>query len=72
MRTPNQRLADIAIGSNVDEWIAERHAELQSWRKVANELRDRTHGQIDVAPPTLIAWHNAAQAAQPQPEQVSA
>lgn len=63
MQTATQRLADLLLGQPVMEWVDERRAKGLSWRKVAIELRDRTEGEIDVAPATLIAWDAARVAA---------
>lgn len=64
MRTPTQRLADILLGEPVESWVAQRRNEGKSWRRISNELRDETKGDIDVAPPTLISWATEAEHAE--------
>lgn len=65
MRTPAQHLADILLDQPVEEWIAERRNQDKpvSWRRISLELRDATDGKCDIAPATLLAWHDAAQVA---------
>lgn len=57
---PRQRLADLILGRPVVEFIAERKANGDSFRKIANDLRDESAGEIDVSDVTIRSWHLAA------------
>ena len=55
-----RRLADALftdrVGQPLDDWIADRREEGQSWRAISRELQTVTGGVIDVTPQTLINW----------------
>jgi hypothetical protein len=53
--TPKQRLASLLLGQAVAPWIRARRPDT-SWRLIAAELREKTQGEIDVPPQTLINW----------------
>ncbi len=55
-RLPRQRYADMLLGRSVDDFIAERRANGQSYRRIAADLRDATSGEIDISDVTVRAW----------------
>lgn len=56
-RLPQQRYADLLLGRSVDDFIAERKANGDSYRRISIDLRDATDGEIDVSDVTIRAWH---------------
>lgn len=56
VRRPRQKLADLAIGRPVLDFIAERQANGDSYRRIAAALRDATAGEVDVSDVTIRAW----------------
>jgi len=58
--TPNQRLAAVMLGEPVEQWIAKQRAEGKPWRTVADDLRTRTNGQVDVSHEALRRWVSGA------------
>lgn len=56
--SPTQRLAEILLGANLEEWVAERRDPevRRSWRVIANELNRATDQQIDVTGEALRLW----------------
>lgn len=59
-RTPLQRLATLALGGqDVIVWLRERRpvgASQPSFGQLARELRQRSHGGVDVTDQTLANW----------------
>ena len=53
---PRQRLASLLLGRPVLDFIAERRANDDPYRRIAAELRDATSGEIDVSDVTVRAW----------------
>jgi hypothetical protein len=60
--TPKQRLATILLGRPVHGWIAERRELGWTWRKIADDLRTATDGELDVTSEALRLWHEEAAA----------
>ena len=56
--TPIQRLASIALGTDVTDWVTARRTSpaKPSYRSIANELRAATGGAIDVNDETIRLW----------------
>lgn len=50
------------LGRPVQTWIAEQRANGSSWRKVADDLRIATNGQIVVSHEAVRGWHEAVAA----------
>lgn len=57
---PRQRLADLLLGRPVLDFIAERRANDDPYRRIAADLRDATDGEIDVSDVTVRAWYLAS------------
>lgn len=56
-RLPQQRYADLLLGRSVDDFIAERRANGDSFRRIARDLADATSGEIDVSDVTVGTWY---------------
>lgn len=56
MPTPKQQLATLHLKRDVSEYIAERRARGDSWRTIANAIRDDTKGRVDVTGETVRSW----------------
>jgi hypothetical protein len=54
--TPKQQLATLHLKRDVSEYIAERRARGDSWRTIANAIRDDTKGRVDVTGETVRSW----------------
>lgn len=57
--TTTQRLASVLLGTDLQEWVAERRNPIdirRSWRLIAAELRRQTEGAVDVTGETLRGW----------------
>jgi hypothetical protein len=54
--TPKQQLATLYLKRDVSEYIAERRASGDSWRTIANAIRDDTKGRVDVTGETVRSW----------------
>lgn len=52
----NQKLASALLHRDVVEFIAERRPD-RSWRVIARDIYEATHGLVDVTPQTLINWY---------------
>lgn len=61
-RLAQQRYADLLLGRNVDDFIAERRADAVPYRRIARDLADATSGEIDVSDVTVRAWHLRSEA----------
>lgn len=55
-RTHGQKLADHLLPEGLDTFVAARRAEHKSWRQIAIDLRDATHGEVDITDVTLRNW----------------
>lgn len=57
--SPSQRLAEVLLGTDLAEWVAERRDPevRRSWRVIANELRRITDGQVDVTGEAVRQWY---------------
>lgn len=55
-KTPRQRIADLLLGRPVEDFIAERRANADSWTSIAIALRDATDGEIDVTGEAIRQW----------------
>ena len=55
--TPTQRLATIALGQPVTKWIAAQREYGSSWRKIAEDLKTATNGQIEITHEAVRGWH---------------
>lgn len=62
MNTPLRRLADNLLEGGVDSFVISRRTKRKSWRTIALDLRDATHGEIDVTSETLRSWYRDADA----------
>lgn len=62
-RFPRAALASLQLGRPVEEFIAERKANGDSYRQIARDLADSTDGATHVTDMTVRAWHLAALAA---------
>lgn len=62
-RFPRAALATIQLGRPVEDFISERRANGDSFRKIANDLSAATDGATDVTDMTVRTWHLAAEAA---------
>lgn len=58
--TPTQRLAEIALGRPLAEYVAEKRTARPRWpwNLIAEQLRDDTNGEIDVVAETLRGWYS--------------
>lgn len=56
-RSPRKRFADRLLGVSVEEFIATRRADGDSYRRIAVALSDATGGEIDVTDVTVRVWH---------------
>ena len=54
--TPNQRLAAMILGEPVGNWITLQRTQGQSWRAIADDLRVRTNGQVNVSHEAIRRW----------------
>jgi hypothetical protein len=54
--TPTQRLATILLGRSVHDWIVAQREQGASWRKIADDLKIATDGQIDVTHEAVRGW----------------
>lgn len=56
--TPNQRLAQLLLGEDVDliEWLLHQHDEGVPASVVARKLADRTGGQVNVTAQAVRNW----------------
>lgn len=59
--TPTYLLVQDRLGTNLDQHIAARRAEGESWTSIAYEIRDITG--MSVTGETLRSWHAATTAA---------
>lgn len=57
-----QQLAELKLGSSLEDFVRTRRNDGTSWRRITLELRDRTG--IDVTHETLRSWY-------PDPEAVA-
>lgn len=57
--TPTQRLAELALGRPLDEYVAEkRNAKPRwSWQLIAEQLAEDTNGQVVVTREALRNWY---------------
>jgi hypothetical protein len=62
LETPTQRLATLLLGQPVRDWIAEQRENGRSWRTIANDLKARTNGQVDVTHEAIRGWADEAAA----------
>lgn len=53
---PRQRLASLLLKRPVLEFIEERRADEVAYRRIAQDLRDGTAGEVDVSDMTVRAW----------------
>lgn len=60
--TPTQRLATLLLGQPVQGWIATQRQAGSSWRKIADDLKTATNGQIDISYEAVRGWHDEAAA----------
>lgn len=58
--TPTQKLANVLLGQDVRDFIAERRAANRAWRFIARDLYEATNGQVDVTYETLRQWFGEA------------
>jgi hypothetical protein len=56
-----QQLAEIKLGSSLEEFVTSRRQRDVSWRKISLELRDATG--VDVTHETLRSWFPGEQVA---------
>jgi hypothetical protein len=63
--TPSQRLAGIALGRPLDEYVAEKRAARPrwTWRLIAEQIATDTNGEINLSHETLRGWYGAEVAA---------
>jgi len=52
--TPTQQLAEIKLGTPIDEWVAARRTSGDSWRTIARDLYTETG--LVVSDETLRQW----------------
>lgn len=57
-RTPKHELADVLLGEQLLDWIAERRP-ATSWQRLSVDLSAATGGRVLVTPETLRSWHVA-------------
>jgi hypothetical protein len=55
--TPTQQLASHLLGRPVHHWIAEQRELGWSWRKIADDLKIATNGQVDVSHEAIRQWN---------------
>lgn len=60
--TANQRLANVLLGQDVRDFIAERRTAGRAWRLIARDLYEATDRQVDVTHETLRSWFGEAAA----------
>ena len=54
--TPTQRYASHLLGRPVLEWVAEQREAGWTWRKIAEDLKIATDGQVDITAEALRLW----------------
>lgn len=54
--SPTRRLAELTLGSDLEEFVRSRRADKRPWRFIARDLYDATDGQVDVTYETLRSW----------------
>jgi hypothetical protein len=55
--SPNQAFASFILQRPVREWIAEQRELGWSWRKIADDLKIATNGQVDVSHESIRQWN---------------
>jgi hypothetical protein len=61
--TTTKRFAELLLGEPLDLWILSRRVgdeKTRSWRSIADELREITGGEVNVAPETMRLWGTEA------------
>jgi len=54
--TTTQKLASALLGRPVLEWVAEQREAGWTWRKIAEDLKTATDGQVDITAEALRLW----------------
>lgn len=54
--TPTQRLADLLLPTTLLDFVQTRRDSGRSWRLIARDLHQETHGHVDVTAETLRGW----------------
>ncbi|MDP4015356.1 MAG: hypothetical protein U0990_11485 [Candidatus Nanopelagicales bacterium] len=54
--TPNQRLAQLLLGTPLDQWLSTKRTSGTPWRAIARDLYTATNGQIDMSHETIRIW----------------
>jgi hypothetical protein len=63
--TPTQRLAELALGADLEQFVRDRRAAKRAWRLIARDLLEATDGQADITHESLRNWYPDAANAEP-------
>lgn len=54
--SPTRRLAEMTLGSDLEEFVRSRRADKRPWRFIARDLYEATDGEVDLTYETLRSW----------------